>query len=87
MEAQVDFLEIDAALELVPIWILFSHVCFCIKSKIFILMVEPHLGTHFLNRILFLQKHSLHTLYYFQHCQGTSNVSVGGVISTQKVLF
>ena len=65
VEVQVDFLGIDTALKLVPIWLLFSHDGFCTESKFFILKVKPHLYTHFLNRILFLQKHSLHTLYYF----------------------
>ena len=65
MEVHVDFLRIDASLKLVPIWQLFSHVGFYIESEFFILKVEPHLYKHFLNRILFLQKHSLHTLSYF----------------------
>ena len=40
MEVYVDFLGIDAALKLIPIWHLFSHDCFCTESKIFILKVS-----------------------------------------------
>ena len=65
MEVKDDLLGIDTALKLVPIWHLFSHDGFCTGSKLFILKVRPHLYTHFLNNILFLQKHSLHTIDSF----------------------
>ena len=38
---------------------------FCTESKLFIIKVRPHLYTHFLDSIHFLQKHSLHTLDCF----------------------
>ena len=56
MEVRVDFLGFDTALKLVPIWNLFSHDGFCTGSKLFILKVRPHLYTHILDRIHFLQK-------------------------------
>ena len=49
MEVQVDFLGIDTALKLVPIWNLCSHDGFCTRSKLFILKVKPHLYTQFLD--------------------------------------
>ena len=65
VEAQVDFLGIDTALKLVPIWHWCSHDGFCTGSKLFILKVWPHLYTHFLDNIHFLQTHSMHTLDCF----------------------
>ena len=45
----------------------FEEVCITFKeeSKLSILKVRPHLYTQFLNNILFLQRHSLHTLNCF----------------------
>ena len=83
MEVKVDFLGIDVALKLVPIWKLFSHDGFCTESKLFILKVKPHLYTRFLLRILSLQKHNLHTLY-FSIAKGLATCRLGGVISAQK---
>ena len=87
MEVQVDFLGIDAALKLVPIWHLFSHDGFCTESKLFILKVNPHLYTHFLNSILFLQKIACIPFITFSIAKGLATCRLGGVISTQKVLF
>ena len=56
MEVQVDFLGIDAALKLVPIWHLFSHDGFCTGSKLFILKVRPRLYTLFGQHTLFAKK-------------------------------
>ena len=87
MEVQVDFFGIDVALKLVLIWYLFSHDGFCTGSKLFILKVRPYLYTHFLDNIHFLQKHSMHTLIVFCIAKGLATCRLGGVISTQKVLF
>ena len=65
VKVQVDFIGIDTALKLVPIWHWCSHDGFRTGSKLFILKVRPHLYTHFLNNIHFLQKHSMHTLDCF----------------------
>ena len=88
MEVQVDFLGIDAALKLVPIWQLFSHDGFCTESKFFILKVKPHLYTHFLSRILFFAKSvACIPFIIFSIAKGLATCRLGGVISTQKVLF
>ena len=87
MEVQIDFLGIDTALKLVPLWQLCSLDGFCIGSKLFILKVKPHLYTHFLDNIHFLQKHSMHPLIVFSIVKGLATCRLGGVISTQKVLF
>ena len=93
MEVQVDFLGIDVALKLVPIWNLFSHDGFCTMSKLFILKVRPHLYTHFLDSIHFLQKKKKKKniacipLIVFSIAKGLTTCQLGGVISTKKVLF
>ena len=87
MEVQVDFLRIDAALKLVPIWQLFSHDGFCTESKFFILKVEPHLYTHFLNRLPFCKSIACMSFIIFSIAKGLAMCRLGGVISTQKVLF
>ena len=87
MEVQVDFFGIDIALKLVLIWYLFSHDGFYTRSKLFILKVRTYLYTHFLDSIHFLQKHSMHTLIVFSIAKGLATCRLGGVISTQKVLF
>ena len=87
MEVPVDFLGIDTALKLVPIWHWCSHDGICTESKFFILKVKPHLYTHFLDSIHFLQKHSMHTLIVFSIAKGLATCRLGGVISAQKVLF
>ena len=53
------------ALKLFLIWHLFSHDGFRTGSKLFILRVWPHLYTHFLESIHFLQKHIKHALDCF----------------------
>ena len=87
MEVPVDFLGIDTALKLGPIWHLCSHDGFCTGSKLFILKVRLYLNTHLLDSIHFLQKHSMHTLIVFSIAKGLATCRLGGVISTQKVLF
>ena len=87
MEVQVDFLEIDAALKLVSIWKLFSHDCFCTKSKFFVLKVEPHLYTHFLNRLPFRKSIACMSFIIFSIAKGLEMCRFGGVISTQKFIF
>ena len=87
MEVQVDFLGIDAALKLVPIWQFFSHDGFCTESKFFILKVEPHLYTHFLNKLLFCKSIACVSFIIFSIAKGLEMCRLGGVISTQKVLF
>ena len=90
MEVLVDFLVIDVALKLVPIWHLLSHDDFCTGSKFFILKVWPHLYTHFLDSIHFLQKQkniACILLIVFSIAKGLEMCRLGGVISTQKVLF
>ena len=66
--------------------IFFSHDGLCTGSKLFILKVRP-MYTHFLDNIHFLQKHSMHTLIVFSIAKGLATCRLGGVISTQKVLF
>ena len=78
VEVQVDFIRIDAALKLVPIWHLFSHDGFCTGSKLFILKVKPYLYTHFLDIIHFFQKHSMHTLIVFSIAKGLATCRLGG---------
>ena len=87
MEVQVDFLGIDAALKLIPIWKLFSHDGFCTESKIFILKVEPHLHTHFLNRLPFCKSITCMSFIIFSIAKGLVMYRLGGVISIQKELF
>ena len=87
MEVQVDFYGIDVALKLVLIWFLFSHDGFCTGSKLFILKVSRYLYTHLLDSIHFLQSHSMYTLIVFSIAKGLATCWLGGVISTQKVLF
>ena len=81
MEVQVDFLEIDIALKLVLIWFLFSHVGFLTGCKLFILKVRP------ICTCIFFVK-ALHTYpFCFSIAKGLATCRLGGVISTQKVLF
>ena len=87
MEVQLDFFVIDFALKLLLICYFFSHDVFCTGSKLFILKVRPYLYRHFLDIIYFLQKHSMHTLIVFSFAKGLATCRLGGVISTQKVLF
>ena len=87
MEVQVDFLRIDAALKLVTIWKLFSHDGFCTESKIFILKVKPHLYKHFLNRPPFCKSIACISFIIFRIAKGLAMCRLGGVISTQKLLF
>ena len=90
MEDQVDFLGIDTALKLVPIWHLCSLDGFCTGFKLFMLKVKPHLYTHFLDCIHFFQMHNMHTLIVFSIAKGLAMCRLGGggggggVISTQK---
>ena len=77
MEVQVDFLGIDAALKLGPIWHLCSHDGFYTGFKLFILKVRPHLYTHFLDNIHFLQKLSMHTLIVFSIAKGLETCRMG----------
>ena len=87
MEVQVDFLGIDAALKLDPIWQLFSHDGFYIEPKIFVLKVEPHLYTHFLNKLPFFKSIACMSFIIFSIVKGLAMCRLGGVISTQKFLF
>ena len=87
MEVQVEFLGIDVALKLVPIWQLFSHDGFCAESKFFILKVEPHLCTHFLNRPPFCKSIACMSFIIVSIAKGLAMCRLGGVISTQKVIF
>ena len=86
MEVQVNILGTDVALKLDLIWHLFSHDGICTESKFFILKVSLTC-THFLDSLHFLQKHSMHTLIVFSIAKGLATCRLGGVISTQKVLF
>ena len=87
MEVQVDFLGTDVALKLVLIWHLFPHDGFCTGSKLFILKVRPTCTHTFLDNVHFLHKNSMHTLIVFSIAKGLAMSRLGGVISTQKVLF
>ena len=87
MEVQVDCLGIDAALKLIPIWKLFCHDGFCAESKFFTLKVEPHLYTHFLNILSFFKSIAYMSFIIFSIAKELAMCRLGGVISTQKVLF
>ena len=87
MEIQVDFFGIDVALRLVLIWYLSSKDGICTGSKLFMLKVRRYWYTHLLDNIHFLQKHNMHTLVVFRIAKGLATCRLGGVISTQKVLF
>ena len=87
MEVQVDFLGIDAALKLVPIWQLFSHDGFCTESKFFIMKVKPHLYTHFLNRIPFCKSIACMSFIIFSIAKGLAMCLLGGVIRPKKLYF
>ena len=86
VEVQVDFLGTDVTLKLVIIWNLFSHDGFRTWSKLFILKVKP-ICTHFLDSIHFFAKAQHAYLGCFSIAKGLATCRLGGVISTQKVLF
>ena len=84
MEVRVDFVGIDATLKLVLIWLLFFHVGFCIESKFFI--VKPHLDTYFFE-YSFCESIAGIPFIIFSIAKGLAMCWLGGVISTQNVLF
>ena len=87
MEIQVDFFGIDVARRLVLIWYLFSQDGICSGSKSFILKVGPTCTHTFWTVSTFLQKHNMHTLVVFSIAKELVTCRLGGVMSTQKVLF
>ena len=86
MEVQVDFLRTDVALKLVFIWQLFSHDGFCTESKLFLMKVKPYVYTLIEQYTLFVKAQHAY-LGYFSIAKGLATCRLGGVISTQKVLF
>ena len=86
MEVQVDFFGTDVALKLVLIWQLFSHDGFCTESKLFILKARPYVYTVFEQYTLFVKAQHAY-LGCFSIAKGLPTCRLGGVISTQKVLF
>ena len=87
MEVQVDFLGIDAALKLVLVWHLFSHDGFCTESKLFILKVSLTCTQSFCIAYSFCKSIACIPLVVFSIAKGLATCQLGGVISTQKVLF
>ena len=87
MEVQVDFLGINDALKLVPIWHLFSHDGFCTESKFFILKVSLTCTLTFCIAYSFCKSIACIPLIVFSIAKGLATCWLGGVISTQKVIF
>ena len=86
MEIQVDYHGSDVDLKNVLVWVLLSHVGLQAWYQIFILKVMFICIYIFLSHKL-LRK-SLHACpYYFCIAKGLVMCRLGGVISTQKVLF
>ena len=87
MEVQVDFLGIDTALKLVPIWNLYSNDGFCTESKFFILKVSLTCTYTFCIAYSFCKSITCIPLIVFSIAKGLATCRLGGVISTQKVIF
>ena len=87
MEVQVDFLGIDTALKLVPIWHSCSHAGFCTESKFFILKISLTCTHTFYIAYSFCKSIACIPLIVFSIAKGLAMCRLGGVISTQKVLF
>ena len=86
MEIQVENHGSDVDLKLDLIWFLFSRVGFRIGYQLFIFKGNAYMYIHFLNHKLF--EKSLHICpYCFSIAKGLATCRLGGVISTQKVLF
>ena len=87
MEVQVDLFGIDVALKLVLIWYLFSQDGICTRSKLFILKVRPTSTHTFWTAYTFCKSTACMPLIVFSIAKGLETCRLGGVISTQKMLF
>ena len=78
----------DTLLKLSPVWHFFSQAGCCAGSQSFTLRVGHYLSMHFFLKIPFLlHKHNLSALSLFVIAKGLAMCRLGGVISTQIVLF
>ena len=87
MEVQVDFLGMDTAMKLVPIWHLFSQAGFYAVSQFFIVRVGHYLYTLFEQTVPFCIHITCMIVVLFIIAKGLAMRRLGEVISTQIVLF
>ena len=81
MEVQADFLGIDAALKLVPVWNLFSQTGLNTESQFVILKVGHYLHTLFEQTVHFFKSISGIVFLLFIIAKGLEMSRLGGVIS------
>ena len=87
MEIQADFLGINAALKLCPVWHLFSQAGLYTKSQFVILKVGHYLNMLFEQTVHFCKNMSCMIFLFFIIAKGLVMSRLGGVISTQIVQF
>ena len=87
MEIQADFLGINAASKLVPVWNLFSQAGLYTESQFFILKVGHYLHILFEQTVHFCKNISNMIFILFIIAKGLVMSRLGGVISAQIVQF
>ena len=87
MEVQANFLGIDTALKLVPVWNFFSQAGLYAESQFVILRVGHYLNTLFAQIVPFCKNIACMIFLLFIIAKGLAMCRLGGVINAQIVLF